>query len=173
MEEIIPAKEFDETEDLDEIEKDELDESELEDAILDDLLPTTDETSDVTAVVYSKKNKKPVKIKFIIRKGINFPDLVEADKALYDINKKGETSINFLNFIVKIWPKIVVKQPPYFRQQIRDYAKDVRALKKGSQLKNPSCKIDGFIMKEIIQTVYLAFQSGYDIEKEKDKQIKN
>lgn len=130
-------------------------------ATYNDLLPSLEAEMPVEVVVTAPRTKKKVKLLFVIRKSISLPDIVEANKYSTSL-EKGKMHMDFLNYILKMWDTIIIKQPHFFKQELKQFKKDPT-----------KCALDGMTIQTVLTTVYGAFAADIDEEEIREHSTKN
>jgi len=141
---------------------DSIDEEEPEEGTYEDLLPRKiNVTKKIEAIVISNRTGKPVKFNFVIKVGgLGLDKVRKGQKKLYEINRNGTTNMDLIGHILSIWSTIVTKQPTFFKEDLKRYAKGEKT------------HLDGELIAEILIQVWQAHRNieQYD---DGEQQLKN
>ena len=131
------------------------------DATYEDLLPSLETETPVDVDIFAPRTRKKVRLRFVIKKSVSFPDIVESNKYSTSL-EKGKMHMDFLNYIMKMWDKIIVKQPGFFKAELKKFKKDPAL-----------CVLDGMTMQTILTTVYGVFAEDLDETDLREHAVKN
>jgi hypothetical protein len=143
-------------------EEDLIDDEPIEEGKYEDLLPKTkDNTRTVDAIVLSNKTGKPVKFSFVVKVGgLGLEKIRQGQKRLYELNRNGTTNMDLIGHILSIWTSIVLKQPIFFKEDLKRYVT-------GKQT-----HLEGSLIAEILIQVWQAHKDIIQYE-DGEQQVKN
>lgn len=159
---VSKEKKSDEGINVPEIEEEDEDEI-IEEAAYEDALPQQITQKTVEAIFNSSRTGKKVKMTFIIKSSgaLKLPSVIRSQKYLQEYNTDGSMNMNLLKHIISMWPDIIVKQPNFFKEDLKRFNKGEATF------------LDGEIFASILVQIYTAYQNLEEYVNPEEKQVKN